>query len=355
MSHTGRLARYGRVSTSLALLSDGQLSRLVDEAPLLATGIGGTAVSLDIEGVSVFVKRVPLTDPERRPENAMSTANIFQLPTFYQYGVGSVGFGVWRELAAHVMTTHWVLEKRCESFPLMYHWRVLRSPPPQATTPEEEEDLARTVAYWDHSPAVRGRLEAIASSSARVALFLEYVPENLNDWLIAQAARESDTLEGAYAMVEQELTSGVSFMNARGLLHFDAHFRNILTDGRRLYFADFGLATSSRFDLADAEQLFFETNRSHDRCYAVAHLVNSLLPTISALADRMEYVRRCAEGCEPVNVAAWAAAIIKRYAAVATVMYEFYWKLRFESTTTPYPVDEIRRACTASGLDRYCG
>ena len=51
-------------------------------------------------------------------------------------------------------------------------------------------------------------------------------------------------------MVEKELEAGTSFMNARGLLHFDAHFQNILTDGERLYFADYGLAISSRFDLS---------------------------------------------------------------------------------------------------------
>ncbi|MFI7135214.1 hypothetical protein ACIBQ1_56840 [Nonomuraea sp. NPDC050153] len=34
-------------------------------------------------------------------------------------------------------------------------------------------------------------------------------------------------------------------MNSRGLLHFDAHFENILTGGQRLYFADYGLAVSA--------------------------------------------------------------------------------------------------------------
>ena len=34
-------------------------------------------------------------------------------------------------------------------------------------------------------------------------------------------------------------------MNTHGLVHFDAHFGNVLTDGRRLFVADFGLATSA--------------------------------------------------------------------------------------------------------------
>jgi hypothetical protein len=34
-------------------------------------------------------------------------------------------------------------------------------------------------------------------------------------------------------------------LNGRGLTHFDTLFENIVTDGRRLYFSDFGLALSS--------------------------------------------------------------------------------------------------------------
>ncbi|WP_433401245.1 SMI1/KNR4 family protein [Streptomyces sp. CA-146814] len=39
---------------------------------------------------------------------------------------------------------------------------------------------------------------------------------------------------------------------AYGLFPVRRHFRNILVDGRRLYFADYGRAVSSRFDLSPA-------------------------------------------------------------------------------------------------------
>jgi hypothetical protein len=61
-SHPARVARHGAVSTALALLSDRRLGELVEAAPLIGSGIGGTSVSLEIEGWPVFVKRVPLTD-----------------------------------------------------------------------------------------------------------------------------------------------------------------------------------------------------------------------------------------------------------------------------------------------------
>ena len=352
--HSARIAGYSEVSTALALIGDRQLTRLVQDAPLISSGIGGRAVLVHVRNTPVFVKRVPLTDLERRPENVMSTANIFGLPTFYHYGVSSAGSGAWRELAAHVMATNWVIEKRCESFPLMYHWRVLAEPPPRPPTPEEQANLARQVAYWHGSPAVRRRLEAIARSSASLVLFCEYIPQGLYEWLNAQATSGDAAVESACAMVEQALRTDVSFMNSNGLLHFDAHFRNILTDGQRLYFADFGLAMSSRFELSAIELDFCEKNLSHDGCYTMTQLVNWLVTTLTDAADpsdRNRLIRRYAEGDEPVEVPPQAAAVIRRYAPVAAVMNDFYWKLHTESRTTPYPVDEIRRVCTATGFD----
>lgn len=82
-------------------------------------------MSAGVAGRRVFIQRIRLTDIELRPQNVRSTANLFGLPLFYQYGVGSAGFGGWRELAVHTMTTNWVLGGEYEGLPLMYHWRVL--------------------------------------------------------------------------------------------------------------------------------------------------------------------------------------------------------------------------------------
>jgi hypothetical protein len=353
-SHAARLANYGTVSTALALLSDRRLGELVGASPLIGSGIGGTAVLVEIEGRPVFAKRVPLTDLERRPENVRSTANLFQLPTFCQYGVGGPGFGGWRELAANVMTTNWVLEKQCESFPLMYHWRMLPGPPPRTPTPEERAELARTVDFWHGSQAVRERFEAVAQSSGDVVLFLEYVPQNLHEWLLAQVALGDEAVDSACAMVERSLRTDVSFMNSHDLMHFDAHFRNILTDGQRLYYADLGLATSARFELSAAELSFLQENLSHDGCYGVTQLVNWLVTVLTGLRDpasRNEFIRRCAEGEEPANVPAGAATVIKRYAPIAVVMNDFYWKLHGITRTDPYPIEEVERVCAETGFE----
>lgn len=66
------------MSTQLSLLSDKQLAERLEDADHVYSGIGGEAVVLNIHDTKIFVKKIPLTDLERRPENIMSTANIFE-------------------------------------------------------------------------------------------------------------------------------------------------------------------------------------------------------------------------------------------------------------------------------------
>ncbi len=321
MSRAPRLAQHSTVANRLALLSDLQLAALLARADPAGDGIGGTKACLDVDGVCVFVKQVPLTDLERRPEHVRSTANLFELPTFYQYGVGSAGFGAWRELAVHIMTTNWVLENQCPSFPILYHWRVL---PQRArrSTRAEAAGQERMVAYWQGSAAVRARLAALRQSTASLVLFIEHIPQTVHSWLAARVALGGRAAASACALVERELQAVTSFMGTRGLLHFDAHFHNLLTDGRRLYFADFGLALSSRFDLSREESAFFRRHESYDRCYTATQLVHWL---------------------GSADLPAAAARRVNRHAPVALVMRDFLRRLQ-TSKTTPYPLAAIRRA-----------
>jgi hypothetical protein len=153
-------------------------------------------------------------------------------------------------------------------------------------------------------------------------------------------------------MVQQRLSADVAFMNTNGLLHFDAHFRNILTDGRRLYLADFGLATSPRFDLSTDEHDFVAQNMSHDACYAMRDLLNWIVGNVVGIAtpatggpvERYDYIRRCAAGARPTGAPEPVAELITRYAPVAAVRNDFYWNLFGTSRTTPYPAQEITQA-----------
>ncbi|MER8018221.1 protein kinase family protein [Streptomyces griseoluteus] len=343
--HAARLALYRTVATRLSLLSDRRLAEVVAAAAPRGSGIGGRSAELDVDGTPVFVKRVPLTDTELRPENLRSTANLFGLPMFYQYGVGSAGFGAWRELATHVMTTHWVLGHEYEGFPLMYHWRVLPDSPPEGLA-DPFGGIDGAVAHWEGSPAVRRRLEAIGRASSSLVLFLEHVPRTLADWLHDYRAAAPEGGEGSpYPWVEEALTRGTALMSSRGLVHFDAHFANVLTDGRRLYFADFGLALSSLFELSAAEAEFLSGHLGYDRCHTASHLLRHHLPDgLRGGREHEAFLRDWTDGHRPLGVPDDIAAIIDRNARAATVFGEFARRLLTESKRTPYPAAEVTRA-----------
>jgi tRNA A-37 threonylcarbamoyl transferase component Bud32 len=336
-----RLFNYHKIHQHLSHLTNEQLSKLLTSATALDSGMGGDVLSMEIEGVPLFVKKIRLSTLEQ--QNPRSTLNLFNLPPYYQYGVGSMGFGVWREISAHEITTEWVIKGECQNFPLMYHFRVLqRSTPPTMPTKEQLEDRQSAVEYWDRSLAVGKRLEAADTAPADVVVFMEHLPLTLNKWL-----RNKDNLtEPALTKVERELTMVVAFMKSRGFLHFDAHFHNIITHDNHIYFADFGLAMSHQFNFSPEEKTFFEKHSDYDRYYVVTELAfNALAATVhekdETLLDMYLSTEQMTATLPPA-----VASIAERYRSIALLMNTFFQGLRKESKSTPYPQLELEREWT---------
>jgi hypothetical protein len=318
------VAHHRRLAGLLASRGDTELAALVAAARSNDVGVGGGSGVLDVDGVPVFVKRIPLTD--RELAHPRSTANLFELPVFCQYGVGtSPGFNAWRELAANLVVTEAVLAGETRSFPVLYHWRVL---PGRAPVAAEHADIDTVVAALDGSPAVRARFDALAAASHSLVLFCEYVPCPALDWL-----REDPV--GTAELAERQFAHIVEFLRGKRLLHMDGHFGNMRTDGERICLSDFGLVTSPRFDLSAAERDFAERHVAHDEGYAAMRLVNWLVMDVCGVrvpADgipraRNEYVVRCASGDIPADVPPAVAAILARHAPAAATMNAFYWRL----------------------------
>ncbi|MEU4837653.1 serine/threonine protein phosphatase [Nocardia testacea] len=326
-------ARHRRFSAFLASRSDVELVMLMDAGRSETVGVGGGSVVLDISGVPVFAKRIPLTDRELAHPGA--TANLFDLPVYCQYGIGGPSFNAWRELAANIAVTDGVLTGRTQAFPMLYHWRVLPGRSPIAA---EHADIDRVVAAYGGCPAVRARLEALAVAASSLVLFCEYIPHALSDWLRHDPS-------GKAATVERQLSEIVRFLGDRRLLHMDGHFGNLRTDGQRIHLTDFGLATSPLFDLSPAEREFAELHVTHDARYAAMRLVNWLVTDVCGVpmpADggpvaRNEYVLRCAAGHIPDDVSPVVAAILTRHAPAAAQMNAFYWKLFGGDYQAKYP------------------
>lgn len=102
---TKRSERYFELSSKISLVSDRELSRLLAKSKV-SEGWGSNHIVEEFGG-KVFVKKIPVTKLES--ENMFSTKNLYRLPLYYNYGVGSAGFGAFRELALHIKTTNWVL------------------------------------------------------------------------------------------------------------------------------------------------------------------------------------------------------------------------------------------------------
>ena len=275
----------------------------------------------------------------------MSTVNLFDLPVYCQYGIGSPGFGVWREIAAHTLSTNWVLSGESLNFPLMYHWRLVEKQPISLPSPLQLQEVEQGVTLWG-TERVRARLEENIKASAEIVLFLEYIPANLHQWLSEEIAKGEEAAESACIMVDRNLYAVTSFMNARGFLHFDAHFMNILTDGQQLYFADFGLAISEQFELSEAEAVFFKQHVNYDQCYTKAYFVEWLLTTLLGAENwftgkENSVLHEYATGKGKALLPA-IDKIIRRDAPIALVMQAFFLQLK-KSKLTSYPHDELER------------
>lgn len=137
----------------------------------------------------------------------------------------------------------------------MYGYGIIAEENPQKMS---DDQLEKYVSYWGGSEAVKDRMDALLSCKQSLVVFLEYIPYTL------QAHKEK--LDPT--VIERDLFDTVKFMMSKNMIHFDGHGWNILTDGERLYFADFGLAMSLDFELSPKEVEFFHKNYRYDQCLA---------------------------------------------------------------------------------------
>ena len=206
-------------------------------------------------------------------------------------------------------------------------WRILPSPP---SPPLDFAD-------WDGDPAVARRLAALGAATAGITLFLELLPWTLHEWLLERF--DAGDGERAIAFADRELRAAIEVLRAYGMVRFDAHPGNVLTDGERVYLADFGLAGDPDFALAPDEKAFLELHRDWDRWDTERYLVNWLCHRLVPGTDRATVIRDGGPGQPP-----WARALIARYGPTVLVLNDFYDRLVAGPKPVPYPVGELLRA-----------
>ena len=339
--------RYAALSSAVARLDDRSLASLL--GPTGRSGWGSSG-SVTIDGHDVFVKRIPVTELETR--RRWSTKNVHQLPVFYSYGVGSAGFGAHRELVTHVHATGWVLAGETDGFPMLVHSRTL---PRRATGPDAWIGGDDYVRYWNGSRRIGRYIEARAAATEELCLVLEHVPHSLHAWLVDH--------QGDAPRLLGRLCDALRFLHARDVLHLDAHFGNVVTDGERLCLTDFGLALDASFELSPPERAFFAGHQHYDFGEAIANLGSLLGPLVDRTDPATKAAIEVAAEIPPsgqrvrplarhlprlvdeglLDVHPELCALIVRYREVIDAMWQFFEALRSNRRKdTPWDDDRMR-------------
>lgn len=241
------------------------------------------------------------------------------------------------------MTTEWVLRGEHKNFPLMYHQRIFKNF--EVNNSFDEEKMNEYIAYWDNSEEIANRMKANKISSDYIFLFIEYFPETLNQWLTKQLSYDTNSFDNAIRNVEENLNEIITFINNKEMLHFDAHFHNIVTDGESFYLTDFGLTTSPHFIFAQEEVNFFHEHRNYDKYYIVITLTNWLISRLFGKGFLEEILEKYSNGISPEilpqNVTPYIHSLLMRDAPLAFKMFTFFKKLQETDKKTIYPREEL--------------
>ncbi len=330
-----RLERHKVIAAALEAIDDEELEAWLWACESLHRD-GFAVLTLPGEGTPLFVKLLTLTDLEREPHHWPSTANCFGLPPYYGYRIGGAGFGVRRELETHAIANAWVVAGERAQFALMHGHRMVPIARPVFHTPVWPNP-------WGDDPAVAARHAAIEQSSHCVAVFSEPFRGNVLQWLRGTPGSDGDVLDGDVLQLETRLLELVGFINERGLLHMDAHFENIVTDGEEIYLTDFGLAISDTFELSDSEHAFFERHRCFDSATTMTSLVHAIFTRHAGERGWRDALRGFLDKSAPLDeVPAADRDFLIRRGPLWLAMTRFYQSLQ-NDITTDFPAEEIER------------
>lgn len=220
-----------------------------------------------------------------------------------------------------MLASDWVATGRQEQFPLMHHWRIVNLPGVPSVESEADEYLSHSAAQGHDESAIRERLVALRAATSHIAIFSEHFPHTCSEWLIEKLRRASSSAGAEISFMENNARQALDFMRNTNFIHFDAHLSNILTDGTRLYFADFGLAMHDSFDLTQDERSFLTNHTKYD----MARFASSMVHTICrAMPGDEGWSQKLANlDLQAKSLPLAAIACLQKYAAAATYMGQF--------------------------------
>jgi len=269
-----RIEKYLTFNTKIGYLSDEAIKNLYNKGKQ-SSGWGKNAI-VKINNTQIFIKKIPITKLEY--EHQFDTSNLYDLPPYYNYGVGSAGINCFRELAMHIKTTNWVINGEIENFPIMYHYRIIKNNEPYKMF-ENRNKLNDYAKEWNNNNNIKKYMIEKGKAEHEIMIFLEYFPFTLYKWLKPNIIQATSYLF--------QITKIINFLKKHNIIHFDAHDGNIVSDGNNIYLTDFGLVLDMDFNLSNQEKIFFRKNNDYDYSMAINNMYS---PLFDQMQKRKKYI-----------------------------------------------------------------
>ena len=254
-----RKNKYNTLNEKLSYLSNNSIKMMIRPDKNDENIKWGLTKIFDFNKQKIFIKAIPIAKLFAKDENHLNSANLYKLPAFYHYGIGSAGINPWRELLLHIKTTNYVLTDKFHNFPILYHYRVVEDDNNDNIKSGLTEKLLNR---WDNNKNIIKYLKDRSKSKYKIVLFLEYIPYVGRQYLL----EKPDFIKPFHEATKKIVT----FMNKNGILHCDSHLANyIIDDKENVYITDFGLSLDKEFDLDKGEKRFMKMNKKLDVFYTI--------------------------------------------------------------------------------------
>ena len=244
-----RILKYNNLTNKLLYMNNSSINELINKQKKSNINIKwGEAGTIKINNIKIFYKKIPLA--KLFYESGMTSANLYNLPAYYNYGYGSAGINPWRELITHINLSNYVICGETESFPLLYNWRIIKD-----NTNNFNSGLSeKLMNNYGNNKNIKKYLEDRYNCEYKILMLIEYIPFVLYEYINKKPLYLKN--------YEHESRKILDFLTSKKILDMDAHEGNYLVDMKgNLYLTDFGLVLDRKFDLDKNEIKFMKENK----------------------------------------------------------------------------------------------
>lgn len=328
---SNRLLSFDSMSTGLGYLTNSEIITIFKKGAQ-AGGWSDNAITT-FNGRKLFMKFLAL--PALELQNPYNTGNLYHLPL--ELNMHGMGINVWRELLVLLKTTNWVLSGRIHNFPLLYHYRIIKR---KSKSLYRKDILEYAEKTWNHKPQVIRRTEDVFRSQYSILVCIEYIGPGIVRWL-----NSKKRLSLYYSQSKRIL----NFLREEGVLLFDNHAGNILTDSDdNIYYTDFGLVLDREFNLTLPERRFFQNHITfpYANAYSIPFFLvyehENVLEAMRKMFDfneditiRDDILPHLLEFCKLMGFTSQGVSILEKYKDIVTefgkahesVPLKYPWKI----------------------------